>query len=95
MTTNTTYLITTAQPSVKENINARRNKYLFAMSLRTLCFIGCIVLPVALGWKITLALGAIILPYIAIVVANTVLPAKTKNETSLYSLKTNKELPTK
>ena len=51
---------------------ARQKRYLLSMSLRTLCFVGAIIASMA-GvdwlWPILIA-GALILPYIAVVMAN-------------------------
>lgn len=46
----------------------RMKKYLISMSIRTICFIGAVIAPSPLRWF--LIAGAIILPYIAVVVAN-------------------------
>lgn len=43
-------------------------KYTIAMSVRFACFIACIFTP---GWWILIpAIGAVILPYLAVVIAN-------------------------
>lgn len=64
--------ITTAAGSRRDDIRARQKRYLLSMSLRTLCFVGAIVASLA-GidwlWPILIA-GAIVLPYIAVVMAN-------------------------
>lgn len=60
--------ITGAQVSLKEDQAARTRRYLFSMALRTACFIGAVV---ATGWlRWTLVVGAVILPYVAVVAAN-------------------------
>jgi hypothetical protein len=61
--------ITTAAPSKAEEIAARQRRYLFSMGIRTLCFIGAVV--VGPGWlKAVLIAAALILPYVAVVMAN-------------------------
>jgi fatty acid desaturase len=54
------------------DINARQKRYLLSMSLRTLCFVGAIIASLA-GihwlWPI-LIVGALVLPYVAVVMAN-------------------------
>ncbi len=61
--------ITTASPSHHEDIRIRQRRYLFSMSLRTLCFVGAVIVgPGLLCWF--LIAGAIVLPYIAVVLAN-------------------------
>jgi hypothetical protein len=43
-------------------------RYTIAMSVRFACFLACIVTP---GWWILIpAVGAVVLPYIAVVIAN-------------------------
>ena len=60
--------ITTAAASPEEDIRARQRRYLLAMAIRTVCFVGAIV---AHGWfRWALVAGALILPYIAVVMAN-------------------------
>ena len=60
--------ITGAQVSLTEDQRARTRRYLYSMGLRTVCFLGAIL---ASGWlRWTLVVGAVVLPYIAVVVAN-------------------------
>jgi len=62
--------ITTASSSRNEDIAARQRRYVLSMSLRTICFVGAVV---ATGWlRWVLVAGAILLPYIAVVMANAV-----------------------
>ena len=64
--------ITTAAGNRADDIRARQKRYLFSMSLRTICFVGAIIASLA-GvdwlWPFLIA-GAIVLPYIAVVMAN-------------------------
>ena len=60
--------ITTASSSRNDEINARQRRYLFSMSLRTLCFVGAVIASGWLQW--VLIAGALVLPYIAVVLAN-------------------------
>jgi len=61
--------ITTASTSRNVDIAARQRRYLLSMSLRTICFVGAIV--VGDGWlRWVLVAGALVLPYIAVVMAN-------------------------
>ena len=62
--------ITTASSSRNEDIAARQRRYLFSMSLRTICFVGAVVTTGWLRW--VLVAGAILLPYVAVVMANAV-----------------------
>jgi hypothetical protein len=64
--------ITTAAESRNADIAIRQRRYLLSMSLRTLCFVGAIIASLA-GvhwlWPI-LIVGALVLPYVAVVLAN-------------------------
>lgn len=62
--------ITTASSNRQDEIWARQRRYLFSMLIRTGCFLGAIV---ATGWlRWTLVAGAVLLPYVAVVMANAV-----------------------
>lgn len=64
--------ITTAASSPQEDLRGRQRRYLLSMGLRTVCFVGAIVAALA-GltwlWPILIA-AALILPYVAVVMAN-------------------------
>jgi hypothetical protein len=62
--------ITTASSSRHEDIAARQRRYVFSMALRTVCFVGAVVTTGVLRWVLVAA--ALILPYIAVVMANAV-----------------------
>jgi len=64
--------ITTASSSRNEDIAARQRRYLISMSIRSICFVGAIVAALAgLGWLWPILIaGALILPYVAVVMAN-------------------------
>jgi len=65
--------ITTAPASHRDDLNRRRRRYSISMGIRTLCFIGAVV--VGGGWlRWVLIAGAFILPYIAVVMANSASP---------------------
>jgi hypothetical protein len=65
--------ITTAPTSHREDIARRRRRYAISMGIRTLCFIGAVV--VGDGWlRWVLIAGAFILPYVAVVMANSASP---------------------
>ena len=60
--------ITTAA-SEADDIAARQRRYVISMGIRTLCFVGAIV--VGPGWlRWVLVAGAVLLPYVAVVMAN-------------------------
>jgi hypothetical protein len=64
----TVYRITNAQTSFLQEQKGRARRYLFSMSLRTICFVAAVLTQGNL--RIAFILGAIFLPYIAVVVAN-------------------------
>lgn len=62
------HTITHAQRSLSTEQAVRTRKYLISMGIRTACVLGAIVVP---GWpRWVLVAGAVILPYLAVVVAN-------------------------
>jgi hypothetical protein len=64
--------ITTAPQSHHDDIVRRRRRYLISMGVRTACFVGAIFVG---GWvRWVLLVGAFILPYIAVVMANAASP---------------------
>lgn len=62
------YAITSAVTGLSYDQKSRKRRYLFSMSLRTICFVGAIFAQGNLRW--VLIFGAIFLPYIAVVIAN-------------------------
>jgi len=62
------YRITSAAGSHSADMQQRAGRYLVSMGIRTLCVILVIVVPGPLRW--VFAVGAIVLPYIAVVAAN-------------------------
>jgi hypothetical protein len=62
------YSVSGVQTSLTDDVRARTRRYAISMGIRTLCVIGAIVASGPLRW--TLFVGAVILPYIAVVVAN-------------------------
>lgn len=62
------FTITEAQRGLSDEQGGRQRRYLVAMLVRTACVLGAIVIP---GWpRWVLIAGAVILPYLAVVVAN-------------------------
>ena len=71
--------ITSAAASPNDDIASRQKRYLFSMGLRTICFVGAIIaslLGIHWLWPILIA-GALVLPYVAVVMANA---ASTKGD---------------
>ncbi|PUA79963.1 DUF3099 domain-containing protein [Nocardioides currus] len=61
--------ITTAPTSVADDIAGRQRRYLFSMAVRTACVIGAVAVGAGLLRWILVA-GAVLLPYVAVVLAN-------------------------
>lgn len=64
--------ITTAAAGRNVDIAARQKRYLLSMSIRSICFVGAVLTALA-GWQWVwpfLIAGAIVLPYVAVVLAN-------------------------
>lgn len=60
--------ITSAQRALSDEQSGRTRKYLISMGIRTACVIGAIFVP---GWpRWVLIAGAVVLPYLAVVIAN-------------------------
>lgn len=60
--------ITTLQLSPDEDRRKRMKQYSIAMSVRMVCVILCFFVPG--WWLLVCAIGAIVLPYLAVVLAN-------------------------
>lgn len=60
--------ITSAQTAQSEELPGRTKRYLISMGIRTACFIGAVLTPSPYRWF--LIVGAVFLPYFAVVVAN-------------------------
>ena len=69
------YTVTDARRPMSEDIGHRERRYVITMGIRTLCYLLSILFAVTLhgAWRwlaIVALIGAIILPYIAVVFAN-------------------------
>jgi hypothetical protein len=60
--------ITGARPGTSVDVDRRMHRYLFSMGIRTVCFVGAVVASGPLRW--VLLICALVLPYIAVVIAN-------------------------
>lgn len=60
--------ITGARRSHTEDLDRRINRYLISMAVRTICVIGVFVVPGPARW--VLVVGAVFLPYVAVLLAN-------------------------
>ena len=67
------YTVTDAPRPMSEDIGHRQRRYLISMGVRTVCFVGAVVAAVAgAPWWLAMLMvvGALLLPYIAVVMAN-------------------------
>jgi uncharacterized membrane protein YdbT with pleckstrin-like domain len=66
------HLVTQARRPMSEDISYRQHRYLIMMGIRVICFAIAIILFVEhLRWLVMVpAVGAILIPYIAVVFAN-------------------------
>jgi Flp pilus assembly protein TadB len=67
------FSVTALPPSLEEDQAQRMRRYLVSMGIRTACFILAVVALAVLHWTVigwTFVVGAAILPYIAVVMAN-------------------------
>lgn len=60
--------ITDAGIPLSQEQVGRQQAYLIAMTIRTACFLGAVFSPSP--WRWILAVGAVVLPYFAVVLAN-------------------------
>jgi hypothetical protein len=65
-------MVTQARRSLSDDISFRQRRYLVMMTVRAICFVIAVVMFVNhLGWLAALpAVGAIFIPYFAVVFAN-------------------------
>lgn len=70
--TETVYSVTSAKSGHRDDLLGREIRYGIAMGVRTLCFIGMVVVwRLGGGWWAALLLaGAMILPYTSVILAN-------------------------
>ncbi|WP_328999230.1 DUF3099 domain-containing protein [Kribbella sp. NBC_00709] len=60
--------VTSAQPGRSEDLDSRIVRYAWMMSIRIVCFVLAVVTPSP--WRWLFVVGAIALPYFAVVLAN-------------------------
>ena len=65
-------MVTQARTSMTDDINYRQRRYLQMMGVRAVCFVVAVVMFINhLGWLTVIpAIGAIFIPYFAVVFAN-------------------------
>lgn len=60
--------ITSAPAGLSDDVARRTRRYLIQMGIRVLCFIGAVTIQHWVRWL--LLAGAVVLPYVAVVLAN-------------------------
>jgi Protein of unknown function (DUF3099) len=60
--------ITSAGDPLSVDQSSRARRYFISMLIRTVCFIATVILPSPYRWATLI--GAVLLPYIAVVIAN-------------------------
>ena len=60
--------ITTASTALSDDVAARTRRYLVQMGVRVVCFLGAVLVDHWTRW--VLLAGAVVLPYLAVVLAN-------------------------
>lgn len=71
------FAVTGLPESLRDDQTARMHRYLLSMAIRTACFVLAVVALTVLHWAVIgwlLVIAAVILPYIAVVVANATRP---------------------
>ncbi|MCU1601432.1 MAG: hypothetical protein JWO22_2141 [Frankiales bacterium] len=63
-------LVTSAGQSGTEERQARLRRYLLTQSLRLVCLVLAVALPVPVWGKLLLVVGALVLPWMGVVAAN-------------------------
>jgi len=67
------FTVTGLPTSIKDDQSARMRRYLLSMGIRTACFVLAVFTLTVLHWTVVgwvLVAGAVVLPYIAVVMAN-------------------------
>ncbi len=64
------YSVTAARSGASDDLSQRQRRYLISMTIRTICFVLAVVVHGPARWVFVSA--ALILPYIAVVMANAV-----------------------
>jgi hypothetical protein len=83
-------LITSAPQSRTQEFEGRRRQYTIVMSIRVVCFILAVAIPIA--WlRVVFVVGALVLPWVAVIAANQV-HGKIAKGPKLYVPKPRREL---
>jgi hypothetical protein len=83
------FSVTGLPASLQDDQSERMRRYLVSMGIRTACFILAVIALAGLHWTVigwTLVIAAVILPYIAVVMANA---TRSRLSTTVADLTTN------
>lgn len=64
------HAVTDARTGMSADINDRQRRYLISMGVRTACLLVAVLAPLPLPARVIAILGALLLPYFAVVFAN-------------------------
>jgi hypothetical protein len=64
------YQISDAPKGLTDDVARRQRTYMITMSIRVALFLAAVLVPVAMVFRLLLMLGALVLPYIAVIYAN-------------------------
>ena len=78
--------ITNAPVAQSDELPGRAKRYLLSMIIRTICFLGAVI--ASNPWRWFLILGAVLLPYLAVIIAN----AGRENGSEMNSYETKKSI---
>ncbi len=85
------YNITEADVSAADDRDNRTRRYLISMGIRTTCFIAALLVEGWLTWVLFAA--AVVLPYVAVVLANQVTQKSSHDVLSPFNLNETAQLP--
>jgi Protein of unknown function (DUF3099) len=80
--------ITDAGVPLSQDQSDRARRYLIAMSVRTVCFIAAVITPAP--WRWVFAVGAVVLPYLAVVMANAGQERSDRDGVTLLGIRTHR-----
>jgi hypothetical protein len=87
-------LITEAAPSLDDQHDARRRKYLIMMSLRVVCLLAAVLTASVSLWLAgVFIVGGLVLPWCAVLIANDRPPKKAQRYTRFDSAASARHLP--
>jgi hypothetical protein len=80
-----TSVVTSARMSHTEDLALRQRRYVITQSVRIVCVVLAVLLPVAIAWKFLFMVGAVALPWFGVVMANAGPTVERGRKTSLVT----------